>query len=129
MDKQDKQLIKKAKSLAKEKHLAGGVARECVSILITEKGNMFIGVNIDLRCGIGFCSEHSAIANMLTQGNETVIKTIVTCNPKSVLAPCGRCRELLRLIDEKNFETDVIISEDKKVKLKELLPFAYQIEK
>jgi Na+/phosphate symporter len=36
-----------------------------------------------------------------------------------------RIRELMSLINEKNLETEVIISEDKKVKLRELLPFTW----
>ena len=32
--------------------------------LLTDKGNVYTGICIDIACGIGFCAEHSAIAEM-----------------------------------------------------------------
>ena len=90
---------------------------------LTKEGQMFTGASLDLPCGIGFCAEHSAIANMISHSNETQIKTIVAHNESEILYPCGRCRQLMELIDEKNRDnTEVIISKNKKVRLKELLP-------
>jgi len=84
---------------------------------------VFTGVNIDLWCGIGFCAEHSAIADMVSHSDEVEIKAIVAHDGSRVMPPCGRCRELMELIDMRNRDnTDVIISEGEKVKLKELLP-------
>lgn len=118
----DKLLIQKAKSLAKEKKVKAGIVKEVGCALITEKGEMYYGVSLNLPCGIGFCAEHTAISQMITQSDETYIKTIVAANEWNIMAPCGRCRELMNLLDEKNMETEVIVSESKKVKLKDLLP-------
>jgi cytidine deaminase len=94
--------------------------------LLTHKGNIYTGVNLDFDCGIGFCAEHTAIASMITEG-ESEIKTIIALNSEGIIgAPCGRCRELIYQASEKNLETDVIIDKDKKVKLKELLPERWQ---
>ena len=123
LNENDKKLILLAKNLSKEKKLSGGKIREVSSALETEKRKIFIGVSMHLDCGIGMCSERSAISSMLSNSDETKIKTIVASSSKRVLPPCGSCRELIRLIDKSNWEnTFVIISQNKKVKLKTLLP-------
>ena len=124
--KEDKQLIKKAKSLVGSKNIRGGSVKEVGSALVTEKGKVFLGVSLHLSCGIGFCAEHTAISQMITQTNETHIKTIVSTNNKNIMPSCGRCRELMNLLDAKNINTEIIISKDKKIKLKKLLPFSYK---
>lgn len=88
---------------------------------------IYTGISINLCCGIGFCAEHSAVADMLSHSDETEIKTIVALwvdrKKWGILYPCGRCRELMQQINMKNRENSwVIISPKEKVKLKELLP-------
>ncbi len=90
--------------------------------LLTEDGNIYTGICLDFACGIGFCAEHSAIAEML-KNREKVIKMIVATEKTRILPPCGRCREMMLQVDVKNRETDVIIAVDKIVKLKDLLPY------
>jgi len=119
----DIQLIEQARTLVRETKVSGGIVKEVGSALVTNGGRVFTGVNLDLWCGIGFCAEHSAIANMISHSSETQIRTIVAHNGREILYPCGRCRELMELIDVRNREyTDIIISDNQKVKLKELLP-------
>jgi cytidine deaminase len=123
LSKDDLQLIIRARSLVSEKKVSGGIVKEVGSALLTEEGKTFTGVSLDLWCGIGFCAEHSAIANMISHSNETQIKTIVAHNGHKIIYPCGRCREMMELVDIRNRDnTEVIIPEDRKVKLKELLP-------
>ena len=120
----DKKLIKKAKALVGAKKVKNGVVKEVGSVLVTEDGKSFSGVSLHLACGIGFCAEHTAISQMVTQTNETCIKTIVATTEENVIPPCGRCRELMNILDAKNINTEVIITNNKKVKLRELLPHA-----
>ena len=127
LTKKDRSLIKKAKSLVGRTNVRGGYIKSVGCVLVTEKGKIFTGVNLELACGIGFCAEHSAVAAMATRSNETFIKTLVASDEKEVRPPCGRCRELLNLLDEKNLETDIIVSHNKKVKLKELLPLRWEV--
>ena len=118
----DKELVAKAKVLTGEKKVSGGVVKEVGAALLTRKGEVFTGVSLHLSCGIGFCAEHSAIAAMVSQSDETRIDTIAAYGDK-VLYPCGRCRELMQQIDKRNMkDTWVIISTSEKVKLKDLLP-------
>ena len=123
LSKIDLQLIEMARSLVDVKKVSGGIVKEVGSALLTEEGKIFTGASLDLWCGIGFCAEHSAIANMISHSNETKIRTIVAHNGREIIYPCGRCREMMELVDIRNREhTAVIISQDRKVKLKELLP-------
>lgn len=126
--KEDQELIKKAQILVGAKGIRGGTVKEVGCALITNQGKVFTGVSLDLVCGIGFCAEHTAISQMISQTNETHIKKIVATTDKSVIPPCGRCRELINILDAKNMNTEVIIANDKKVKLKELLPHAWNVE-
>jgi cytidine deaminase len=89
--------------------------------LLTAKGNVYTGIDIDVACGIGFCAEHSAIAEML-KNRETQIEMIVATNSESIIPPCGRCRELMFQIDNKNLNTKVYLSKEKYMTLDELLP-------
>jgi cytidine deaminase len=123
-----KKLILHAKSLSRRKKLRGGVVKEVAAVLLTEKGRIFKGSSLNLYCGIGFCAEHSAIAAMISETDETHIRVIVAANKDTVVLPCGRCRELINLIDSKNMDTDIIISETKKIKLKKLLPLPWKIK-
>jgi len=99
--------------------LAGGVA----SALVTRGGRVYTGICIDTECGLGFCAEHSAIAEML-KARESEIAAIVAVGAAGIYAPCGRCRELIRQVSASNSATRVILAEDKAVTLEELLPFA-----
>ncbi len=126
LTKQDKRLIKKARKYVGEKAIKGGFVKAVGCALVTEKGRVFVGSNMDLSAGIGFCAEHTAIAQMITQTDETHIKKIVSVNKDEILSPCGRCRELINLLDSRNIATEVIISDDKKVTLKDLLPFPWE---
>lgn len=94
--------------------------------LLTEDGRVFTGCSIDCSCGIGFCAEHAAIAEMLKH-RITRIRAIVASNDDGrILPPCGRCRELMFQVDHSNLDADVVIAEDRVVKLRELLPFPWQ---
>ena len=42
-----------------------------------------------------------------------------------IYAPCGRCRELIRMVNKSNLETKIMVVEDKVYKLKDLLPEMY----
>jgi organic radical activating enzyme len=74
LTKEDKELIKKAKSMVNKKRIYSGSLKAVGSALITKKGKEFTGANWDLWCGVGFCAESSAISNMISHSNETEIK-------------------------------------------------------
>ncbi len=104
-------------ALSSSDYSAGSVA----AALLTTDGNVYTGINIDVACGIGFCAEHSAIAEMLKH-RETQIEMIVAVSSETIRPPCGRCRELLFQVDTKNIKTKVYISTENYITLDELLP-------
>lgn len=107
-------------SLTKPSITAGDVG----AALETAAGNLYTGINLDLACGIGFCAEHSALAEML-KARETVVKRIVAVNSERIVAPCGRCREMLAQIDPRNLDCEILLPDDASATLRELLPNAW----
>jgi cytidine deaminase len=104
---------------------SGGVA----SALVTTSGNMYTGICIDTACSMGFCAEHSASAEMLKH-QESEIETIVAVDDEGViLAPCGRCRELIWQINRRNADTVVLLSNGRSMLLGELLPERWNEER
>lgn len=96
------------------------------SALETENGEIITGVCIDAACGIGFCAEHAAIAELAKQKSMLVKKIVALDSRGVIIPPCGRCRELIFQIDSRNINTKVIIALDKEVSLSELLPSRWQ---
>jgi cytidine deaminase len=94
--------------------------------LVTDQGNVYTGINISLICGIGFCAEHSAAAEMIKNGETRIRKIVATTAEGHVLPPCGRCREMIYQIDESNLDTAIIIGNGDKKPLRELLPHNWQ---
>jgi cytidine deaminase len=94
--------------------------------LLTKDGNIYTGVSVDCSCGIGFCAEHSAVAEMLKH-HESEINLLVAINyNQEILPPCGRCRELIYQVNPLNQNASIILSNDKVILLKELLSCRWQ---
>lgn len=125
-EKYDLQTI--AKNTLRPRKLArNGKAGYVASALLTKDDNVYTGVAIDVACSIGFCAEHSAIAAMVTAG-ETRIKEIIAVHRDGrVLPPCGRCREFIVQIHNKNYDCAVHLPGDRLVPLSELLPERWDV--
>ena len=126
---EDKMLIKEAENIsAKSSRVNLAHTSDNSAALITSKGNIFRGVCLGFSCGIGSCGEYQAVGSMISNG-EKYIKTIVAVHYENkkykVIPPCGKCREMLHQLSKKSGDTEVIISSSKKVKLKELIPHAW----
>jgi cytidine deaminase len=100
----------------------GGVS----AALETEDGHIITGVCIDAACGIGFCAEHSAIAELAKMKSMRIQKIVAVNWEGKILPPCGRCRELMYQIDYGNIDTRVVLAPDKDVPLSELLPVRWK---
>lgn len=128
LDDDFKKLYGEAKSLANKNRLNEFVKYGHVgAALMTDKGNIYTGVAVTCACQIGFCAEHSAIAEMLKHGENRIVKIVAT-NSNVPVPPCGRCREFIRMVNEENMEAKVMISESEIVKLNELLPYAWTLD-
>jgi cytidine deaminase len=122
----NEELIEKAKSVLKPRKIKHGFTVGDVGCaLITDKGNVYLGVSIDTCCGIGFCAEHSAIAAMVTHGEHIIKKIVAVVEDGTPISPCGRCREFMNQMHQENIDAEVIIGKNKSVKLKDLLPLPW----
>lgn len=109
--------------LVDDNHWAADVA----SALVTDKGNVYRGVCLDVGSGVGFCAERSAISQMVASKEYTVKKIVAVWNNNPakdlyVLPPCGACREFMKQICKEGLNTEVILGKDEVVLLKDLLP-------
>ena len=99
--------------------------------LLTDKGNLYLGVCIDTQSGMGFCAEHNAIGAMITAGETRIAKIVAVWKGgpeqagkgEHVLSPCGRCREFIYQTDKRNIDTEVVLGDAKSARLGELLPY------
>jgi cytidine deaminase len=91
--------------------------------IISEAAKLARPIAPSEECGIGFCAEHAAAAEML-QRRESKISMVVAVNDRGeVLPPCGRCREMMWQLDPANREALVILGGDWALPLRELLPY------
>lgn len=120
----NEELIQRARSVVNPRKIAQGFTVGDVGCaLVTDRGNLHVGVCIDVGGGIGFCAEHSAIASMITHGEQSIRKIVAVLGDGTILSPCGRCREFMRQIDRGNMDrTEVLLGNDKAVKLRDLMP-------
>lgn len=125
----NRELIQRARAVLNPRRLSReNTAGDVACALQTAAGNVYLGVCIDVGSGMGFCAEHAAIAAMITAGETRIARIVAVWGDDTVLVlpPCGRCREFMFAVDAANLEvTDVILSENSSVKLKELLPHPY----
>src|SRR5258706_6368976 len=91
-------LIEKALALVNPKMIGAHVVGDVGCALITDQGNLYLGVCMDITSGIGFCAEHSAIAAMVTAGEYRIAKIVAVWKDETdtyILSPWGRCREFM----------------------------------
>ena len=99
---------------------AGGVA----AAILTDKGNIYVGVCIDTACSLGMCAERNAIANMIPHGESRITKVVAVMSDGRVGSPCGACRELMMQLDKNSGDIEILLDINTKetVKLGELMP-------
>ena len=83
---------------------AGGVA----AAILTDKGNVYVGVCIDTCCSLGMCAERNAIANMITNGESRIVKLVCVMGDGRVGSPCGACREMMMQLDKHSAEIEIL---------------------
>ena len=124
MDK--KQLIDRAASVVRERKIGQHTVGDVGCALVAANGEVYTGVAIDVGSSMGFCAEHNAVGSMITAGEFNIAQIVAVWKDEDsnvfVLSPCGRCREFMSQVDERNAETEVILSVDESVKLSYLLP-------
>lgn len=128
MDKEFEVLKEVAKRLAGDTVVSDYVRCGHVACaLLTDKGNVYTGISINAKCGIGFCAEHSAIADMLKAGESRIVK-IVSSSKNDVVVSCGRCLEFIRQINEENVNAKVLLKTGDVKIVDELLPIRWNLD-
>jgi len=125
----NKELIEKAASVVHRKKDGDFKSGSVGCALLTDKDNIYTGVCIDTSSSMGFCAEHNAIGSMITAKEYKIKKIVAVWKDKKtgnayIFSPCGRCREFMYQTNKENLDAEVILEDNKSVKLKELLPYA-----
>lgn len=118
-------LYEKAKSVQNERKISPLMEVGSVgAAILTDKGNIYTGICIDTACGMGMCAERNAIANMLTNGENKIVKVAAVMPDGSSGTPCGVCREFMRQLGEGSEDIEILLSLEplKTIRLKEQLP-------
>lgn len=128
MDKEFEVLKEVAMKLANERQVTSYVRYGHVACaLLTDKGNVYTGISINAKCGIGFCAEHAAIADMLKAGETRIVK-LVSASKNAVAVSCGRCLEFIRQVDEQNVNTKILLLDGEVKTVSELLPYRWHLD-
>ncbi len=90
--------------------------------VLSARGRVHLGVCVEAPCGLGFCAEHAAVAAMVTAGEQRVAAAVAVDEAGRVLPPCGRCREMLWLLDEANAEARILLPGGRASPLSALMP-------
>ena len=117
-------LCEKARAVLNPRRLsesaeAGGVG----AALLADDGQIYTGVCIDTGSSMGFCAEHAAAGAMVTAGANRVLRMVAVLWDGSIIPPCGRCREFISQLHPDNLDAEVMVTGDRVVTLRELLPY------
>ncbi|MDO4197920.1 MAG: cytidine deaminase [Erysipelotrichaceae bacterium] len=99
----------------------GGVA----AAIESESGKIYTGICVDTACTLGICAERNAIFNMLTNGENRIVKVLAISENGKACPPCGACRELMvQLMKDDYQDIEIMLDYESGTvkKLKELTP-------
>lgn len=119
------ELYEKAKNVRCKRDISGMISAGSVgSAILTKNHHIYTGVCIDTASSLGMCAERNAIANMITNGENEMVKLVCIDSKGNIGYPCGACREYLMQLskDSKNIEILKNIDTKESIKLEELIP-------
>lgn len=119
-------LIKEAK-VAKKKAVAPYSGFMVGVALVTDKGNIYHGCNIENpSLMLSFCAERGALINALVEGENVFKAMAIVSDDKGYCFPCGACRQMLA---EFAPDIEIYLVSDKGIKkfsVSELLPHQFK---
>lgn len=119
------ELYDKAKNIRNDREVSGMISAGCVGAAILTKGhNIYTGVCIDTASSLGMCAERNAIANMITNGENEIVKLVCIDSKGNIGFPCGVCREYLMQLSKNSKNIEILKNKDNNeiIKLEELIP-------
>ena len=89
-------------------------------------GQVFTGACIGGFLSV--CAEVSALSQLVAATAPTITRVVAVWRDPSdsalhVIPPCGRCREFLRTLSQKNLDATVILGPNHKATVRDLLPY------
>ena len=119
-------MYKAAVSLRNERRISDYVTcGEVSAAVMSSSGKIYTGVCIDTCSTLGICAERNAIFNMITNGEQEIIKVIAVLPDGTSGAPCGACRELMvQLMPGRYKDIEIMMDykQEKVITLGELTP-------
>ena len=99
----------------------------CVAL---KNGELISGVNVESAsypCGI--CAERSALSQVYSRGykKEDIVGMAICGDSKDFISPCGMCRQVMSELMPGN-TTVYLLNSKQEVKVKALLPFAFDLK-
>lgn len=90
-----------------------------------EDGQVFTGACIGGHLSV--CAELGAVSQLVASTAPTITRIVAVWRDPAdgalhIIPPCGRCRELLRVISQRNLEATVILGPGHTTTLRDLLP-------
>lgn len=102
--------------------------------VLFESGKKYLGANVEnASYGLTICAERIAIANAVSQGENTKIKAIAIYSPNQKRCfPCGACRQWLSEFAINESETKIILEDENQAPLVftlgEIFPHSFKID-
>lgn len=119
------ELYEKAKNVRNPREVSGMISAGGVgAAILTKNHNIYTGVCIDTSSTLGMCGERNAIANMITNGDNEIIKLVCVDSKGNICSPCGACREYLMQLDKNSKNIEILKNYETKevARLEELIP-------
>lgn len=120
----DVELCARAQAALNPQNFGDFFVADVVCAVVAGSGSIYTGACVGGY--LGLCAEQSAVSAMVIHEPPMITKLVAVWRDSNgdlhALAPCGRCREFLRLMSQDNLQADVILGLDHVVKLKDLLP-------
>ena len=130
MYKEDIELAKKARLNAYSPYSNYQVG--CA--LRTKSGKVYLGCNIENSGIQAICSERTAFAKALSEGERefeciTVVGALKGEEPTEKCMPCGYCRQFMNEFVDEDFKICVVDKDNnvEELTIKELLPYGFKL--
>ncbi len=114
-----KKLLKNSKSLYYHFPVA--------SILVTDDGTMFCGVNVECSSqGSGCCAERNSLYSAISNGYNKFTHLYLMCEKGDLIYPCFICRQALLDYCDKDMPITIYYDGgEKTITLSSLVPYAF----
>ncbi len=121
-------IIKLAKEIIKNSYALYS-KYNVASIVKTDKGNVYWGVNIEnASYGLTICAERVAIFNAVSHGERKIKEIYIAVNNEEPAIPCGACLQVLSEFGDDNTKIYSFSLTSNKIKhwtLKEIFPYRF----